>query len=152
MEKQDDLLRLEELYWQISRRINAVWKKVFDETLPGSQAYLLYLLEKKGVQKVTGLAGELGITPGAITSLSDKLISRGYISRVRDRQDRRIVYLEITPQGKEILQELRLQGRAAIKSIFSGLEPADLKHLVRIFEEIAGNIDQVQREMEDWNS
>jgi DNA-binding MarR family transcriptional regulator len=45
------------------------------------------------------LAGELGITPGALTATVDTLEGSELVRRVRDVVDRRIVRLLITPRG-----------------------------------------------------
>ena len=51
------------------------------------------------------LAGELGITPGALTATVDTLEGFGLVERVRDTVDRRIVRLVITPRGSLRLVE-----------------------------------------------
>lgn len=150
--KQDAFAKFEELYWQVSRSMNYIWKQIFEEHFPGSQAYVLFLLEKKGKQKMTELAETLNLTPGAVTSSSDKLIEGGFIQRVRDEKDRRVVYLEITNEGKAAMEDLRKEGRKAIKTIFGGLPEADVKHLVRIFEHASEKIDHFREEFGVWST
>lgn len=149
MPKQDAFAKFEELYWQVSRSMNYIWKQIFDERFPGSQAYILFLLEKKGKQKMTELAETLNLTPGAVTSSSDKLIEGGFIQRVRDEKDRRVVFLQISDEGKAELEELRKEGRKAIKAIFGGLPEADVEHLVRIFQHASENI---REELGVWST
>ena len=148
----DSFAKFEELYWHVSRSMNYIWKQIFDAHFPGSQAFILFLLEKKGSQKMTELADTLNLTPGAVTSSSDKLISGGFIQRVRDEKDRRVVYLEITDKGKKGLNDLRMEGRKAIKAIFGGLPDTDVQHLVRIFEHASENLHKVREEMGEWNT
>jgi DNA-binding MarR family transcriptional regulator len=40
------------------------------------------------------------------TRLADKLVSKGYIERKRSEADRRVVFVQITPKGLELLGEL----------------------------------------------
>lgn len=42
------------------------------------------------------------------TRLMDKLIEKGFMERVRCEKDRRVVYVNITPKGLELLQTLDL--------------------------------------------
>lgn len=55
-------------------------------------------------ERVVGTAGELGrelgYTSGATTRLIDGLEQRGLIARHRDRLDRRVVRLRVTPAGE----------------------------------------------------
>lgn len=147
----EDFSRFEDLYWHVSRSMNYIWKKIFDHQFPGSQSYIIFLLEKRNGMKMTEMAEALNITPGAVTSSSDKLICGGYIRRTRDENDRRVVFLEITDKGKETLEELRKEGRKAVKAIFGGASEEDVRHLIRIYEHAAENIDRVREEMDEWN-
>lgn len=47
------------------------------------------------------LAARLGLTPGTLTAVVDALEAAGHVRRERDRDDRRIVRLAITPAGHE---------------------------------------------------
>lgn len=141
--------RFEELYWQVSRNMGYIWKKIFEERFPGSQAYIIFLLEKNGQQKMSELADSLRLTPGAVTTASDKLIENDYIARVRDEKDRRVVYLEITEKGQETLEALRIKGRKAMKNVFNNLSETELQSLVEIFEQAAGNLNKIKEEHDE---
>jgi DNA-binding MarR family transcriptional regulator len=49
------------------------------------------------------LAGHLGVTPATLTPVIDTLEEAGAVRRSRDRSDRRVVRLSITPAGRERL-------------------------------------------------
>ena len=49
------------------------------------------------------LAGHLGLTPATLTPVIDTLEEAGAVRRSRDRTDRRVVRLSITPAGQERL-------------------------------------------------
>jgi DNA-binding MarR family transcriptional regulator len=53
------------------------------------------------------LAGRVGVTPGTLTPVVDALAGTGHLVRERDRVDRRVVRLSITPRGRD-----RLDGAA----------------------------------------
>lgn len=46
------------------------------------------------------VAAALGITMGALTSFINNLVGKGYVSRQRDEEDRRIVNISLTRRGK----------------------------------------------------
>lgn len=116
-----------------------------DRIISGSQSTILWKLDKHGPQKVTTIAEQMSITPGAVTSLSDKLIANGYANRNRATNDRRVVYLEITEKGKELLHQLRAEIKSSTAYFFAGLSDEDLEHLVRIYRLVLKNMDEQNR-------
>ncbi|USG66616.1 MarR family transcriptional regulator [Brevibacillus ruminantium] len=140
MTDQDNVMHFVEYYVEFHRKISTEWHRRLDRIISGSQAMILKTLGMKGRQKVSTLAEMLRITPGAVTSLSDKLIVNGYATRIRDETDRRVVYLEITDQGREVMQKYRAESRAAVKQFFAGLSEEDIQHLTRIYEQVLQNL------------
>ncbi|MGI2297161.1 MarR family winged helix-turn-helix transcriptional regulator [Paenibacillus sp. GXUN7292] len=145
MTRQHILTEFEELYIDFQRKIGAAWQKKMEHTISSSQGTILFRLNAAGPQKFSALAEKLGITPGAVTSLSDKLISAGYAERKRDEEDRRVVYLEITEAGSEIVKSLKMDIKGVVKSFFEGVSDEDLKHLTRIYEQILKNINEIEK-------
>lgn len=103
-------------------------------TLP--QFWALYYLSLKGKCKMKELSGHLGISPAAATGLIDRLIRQGLVRRSDDREDRRIVWIVLSPSGREMICRIRKQRAAAIKRVFGKLSADDRGHYVRILERI----------------
>lgn len=135
----NNLTEFEELYVEIQRNISVEWQKRLDRLVSGSQAAILRSLAVNGPQNASTLAERLRITPGAVTSLSNKLISSGYAHRNRNANDRRVVLLEITDQGHEILQKFKEENKNIVKQLFSGLPEEDIDHLIRIYQHVLTN-------------
>jgi DNA-binding MarR family transcriptional regulator len=125
---------------EFQRKVSDEWNNRLDRLVSGSQATILRSLEEKGPQNASTLAKHLHITPGAVTSLSDKLIINGYAQRKRDSNDRRVVLLEITEQGRELLQQFKIEIKSVIQQFFSGLPDNDINHLIRIYQHVLMNI------------
>lgn len=145
MSSPSSLTAFEELYLEFQRKVSGEWHKRLDRLVSGSQAAILWSLHYEGPQNASKLAAGLGITPGAVTSLSDKLISSGYAIRKKDEQDRRVVYLEITPEGRVALEQFRHEMKNIIDKFFAGVSEQDLEHLIRIFRQVLLNIEQMKR-------
>lgn len=143
---QELFLSFEKLYWQLTRGMGYQWKLIFEGRFPGSQSHILLLLDRNGRMRMTELAESLHLTPGAMTSASYKLIENGFISRINDEKDRRVVYLEMTTKGKEALSELQHEGRKIMKDVFSHLSDSDLAFLVYKFEQASLNIKHIGKE------
>ena len=61
---------------------------------------ILFMVKKKQY-KATDLAKEIGISGSTLTGVVDRLVERGYLKRIRDKKDRRIVLIE----SDELLKE-----------------------------------------------
>lgn len=61
----------------------------------------LFKLRKAGGMAVAELARELQMDAGAMTRLLDRLEKKGLCKRVRSTEDRRVVMVELTPDGEQ---------------------------------------------------
>ena len=61
--------------------------------------------------KATEIAGFFSVTPGAVTSTSmcDKLEKLDLIQRAREREDRRVVKMNLTENGEKKVHDLFLK-------------------------------------------
>ncbi len=96
---------------------------------------MLVLWEKDGVT-----VGEIGrrllLDTGTVTPLLKKLEGEGYIRRIRNRQDERIVEIVLTDSGKELREKARdIPGK--IGGCIS-LEPEEAKALYVILYKLIG--------------
>jgi DNA-binding MarR family transcriptional regulator len=64
-----------------------------------------------------------------ITRLVDKLEAKGLLSRLRSREDRRVVQLRVTDVGLQLLAELDAPVTAAAKEALRGLDETELREL-----------------------
>jgi DNA-binding MarR family transcriptional regulator len=66
----------------------------------------LLRLRKAGRSTVAELARWLQIDAGAMTRLLDRLEKKGLCKRVRSTEDRRVVQVELTPEGEAAIAEV----------------------------------------------
>jgi DNA-binding MarR family transcriptional regulator len=77
------------------------------------------------------------VTPG-ITGLIDRLEAAGMVGRQRCEQDRRVVYVAISPKALKILGALDAPLAALHKRLAGHLTQAELKELSRLLEKLRG--------------
>src|SRR5919201_5191219 len=75
------------------------------------------------------LAEMLDVSPRTITGLVDNLERDGLVRRVDDPSDRRSVYAEITPQGRERVKALWRQAAEAQDAMTAGFTQSELVQL-----------------------
>ena len=79
------------------------------ESLSQNQLILLLQLEINGGMKATEIADFFNVTPGAITSMCDKLEKLNLVQRVRKNEDRRVVKMVLTKVGKDKVHDVFLK-------------------------------------------
>ncbi|MBW7454227.1 MarR family winged helix-turn-helix transcriptional regulator [Paenibacillus sepulcri] len=143
-QRQKDFLSLENAFIQMKRRMDSEWTKTSNFGLNAMQARILIRLDEDGSQKASALAEQLLITAGAITGIADKLIDMEYLERVRDLEDRRVVYLVITDKGKDVVQKLKDKRAEISEMMFTGLSQDDVRELTRLFNQVIANMDKAR--------
>jgi len=133
------LFEFEEIFRQFFRTMTSSWNKFSENGMTAAQGFFLEKLELEGPQKVSQIAEALCYTSGAITALTDKLIASGYVERERNEEDRRVVYLTITEEGRKMLGSIRSRRKANVEKYFGDLPDEDIDHLIRIFKQVLYN-------------
>ena len=72
--------------------------------LTGPQWVPLLVLSKGRADTVAGCARAIEVDTGAMTRMLDRLEAKGFVSRNRSREDRRVVNVELTKAGHEIVK------------------------------------------------
>jgi DNA-binding MarR family transcriptional regulator len=79
---------------------------------------------------------------GSMTRLLDRLEKKGFVSRTRSDSDRRMIKLELTPQGQDAARQLPDIGAAVLNEQLRGFTAADLATLIDLLGRfIANGID-----------
>ena len=96
---------------------------------------LTYLHDHKNIP-VGSLAHELRLSSSAAAQLVDRLIVSGRITRKHDKNDRRIVHISLTLEGKKELSQMAKKYIKKMKFVLSHIEETDLLLLIRIQREL----------------
>lgn len=112
------------------------WNKTFNEDLGVSHVLLLGHLSTHGESRPSTVAKELGLTPPTVTHLSEKLVKKELAIRSTHENDRRSVYLDITPKGLELLHRASLEGQLLRKKLFEKLTVEEQKQMLNIYEKL----------------
>ncbi|MEC0242566.1 MarR family transcriptional regulator [Paenibacillus dokdonensis] len=143
MAKSELLFEVSAMFRMLLKNLSQEWNKIsakeYNLTFP--QFQVLYTLKMRGSLKVSELAETLALTSPAITSLTDKLITGGYVERERAENDRRVVYTTITEKGQEMIAKVIEDQKEMIQVFFDMLSEEDIEHLRRIFSSMLLDID-----------
>jgi MarR family 2-MHQ and catechol resistance regulon transcriptional repressor len=97
--------------------------------LTPTQFGVLEAILHKGPLSQRELSRKVLTSPGNMTDLIDKLEARGLVQRARQKLDRRAVQVELTPEGRKLVEPLFAAHAADIAAAMSGLNSDDLRQL-----------------------
>lgn len=90
-------------------------------------------------------AGELAhtglITTGGLTQRIDRLVDAGLVRRIRDENDRRIVYIELTQAGHDLINEVVEVHFRAQDEMLSTLSQADRRRLAELLARLEVSLE-----------
>jgi DNA-binding MarR family transcriptional regulator len=127
-----------------------------DQNMPlkNNEYMLLFTLSncrKAGTSgmKASEISDTLNITPGAVTHIINSLEKKGYVERVNDFTDRRIVLIKPNEKGNEVITMMNSMFFQKLKNIIEFLGDGDTKELIRILSKTLkfireGNEEEVE--------
>jgi DNA-binding MarR family transcriptional regulator len=86
------------------------------------------------------IAGHLGVTPSAVSQITDVLMDEGYIEKHVDPVDRRQAYFTATAKGEEKLAYARQQHVLGLQSICRDIGDEELRSFRDIVRKMKRNI------------
>ena len=103
-------------------------------TLP--QFFILEFLNREGGSKMTELAHFMNVTTAAMTGIVDRLVREGYIERVYDKNDRRIIKVKLTGTGNALTRKIAERKQQMIVKIFEKISETDREQYLRILNQV----------------
>ena len=108
----------------------------FGKGLTGQQFFALRVLGKRGACQVSELAESLGVSLSATTGIVDRLYRSKLVTRERDENDRRVVWVKSTEAGDRLLKEVEACRREKMSQTLGRLDEDDLVKLVEVMEKV----------------
>ena len=100
---------------------------MFDIT--AAQLIVLASVANKEADSAATLCKSISYDPGAMTRMIDRLERKGFVRRVRSPEDRRVVNLALTEEGKAVYPKLVARAAAATNRRLRGFTKAEAQQL-----------------------
>lgn len=105
------------------------------EGLNGAQwSTLMMLLEKRSTP--AELARDIAYDQGGMTRLLDHLEKRGLVTRTRGREDRRMVHVDLTDEGRAVARRSRRRTVSQWNEWLAAWSKADVSRLLALLEKL----------------
>jgi MarR family transcriptional regulator, 2-MHQ and catechol-resistance regulon repressor len=104
--------------------------------LTENQLGVLEAILHLGPQCQRALAEKLWTTGPSVTLLVDQLEERGWVRRVRSEEDRRLVSVNLTAEGRRFIERIFPGHAAAIVQTFGALSASEQEQLGRLCKKL----------------
>ena len=135
--------RIESLIDLILQMKKKLLSNLNDKLVGGITFSQLVLLKhiNLGFRTVSELAIKLSVTPPAASKLVDQLCTMELVERIRSKDDRRIVMIELTVKGNELLQTNEKIRHEEFRKKMEVLNPEELDAFIHILEKLNNRLD-----------
>lgn len=128
-----------------------LFKKFFDESFKNIKKkyelttneilFLLQLDRNERNNSASEIVDELMITKSHLSKSIDSLYKRGYIEKMVDEGDKKIVRLFISSSCHELINELKKIEKEMYKKVVAGINKDDLIVFERVLKQIQNNFE-----------
>lgn len=113
-----------------------------DADLSWTAFKVLWVLWIWGDRETRFVAIEADVTKGTLTGVVDTLEKRGLVRRRRHEDDRRLVSVGLTGEGKDLIEAIFPTFNAEERAIADLLHPADQHALVRSLRRLVASLEE----------
>lgn len=126
------------------RSFNKLIKKYnLDVNYP--QGKILFILSKYGEISILNLCEELSLKKSTLTSMLDRLQSKGYINKRVSSTDKRITLVSITRKACEIVKVYEEIVFQLDLIYYDGFDKQEIKYFENCLEKIYSNLENLDR-------
>ncbi len=94
----------------------------------------MHVIEAIGIgepKNMSSIARELSVTVGTLTIAMNSLVKKGYVTRQRGKEDRRVVYISLSEKGIVAYEHHAEFHQKMIDSVVSGLSENEVEVLIK---------------------
>jgi len=133
----------ESVGWLMKRALmsiaQAADRRLEPKGITHAQWAALFMLQSRRAETVAELARETQRDPGATTRLLDRLEAKGFCRRERSTDDRRVVRVELTPEGEIAAQEVPVVLAQVLNEHLAGFSRAEWSQLKDMLKRMVTN-------------
>ena len=132
--------------WKAYRAMEAVDKKSISSLGLGciSDFALLEHLLSKGAAPVNTIGKKIGLTSGSITAAVDRAETKKWVTRLPDPEDRRVVRIDLTGDGRHVIAESLQKHAAVLEEAAAALSAEERSTLIRLLKKIGYHAEKME--------
>lgn len=128
---------------EINSKLNHSIKNEFKDTgLTVPQIMVLKTLSKGNKLKISEISKELSLVNSTVSGIIDRLEKQDIVSRIRSEKDRRIVYIELSNKGNEIINNNRVIINDFFNDTFDNLDTEEINTILAGLQKVKEVLDK----------
>ena len=136
--------------WRAARAVEARAMASIESTgLCASDFGVLEALLHKGTLPVNMLGRKVLLTSGSITTAVDRLVTRGFVARRDDPDDRRVRLVELTRKGRQLIEPAFVHHAADLDDVVSVLTRDERATLITLLRKLGTSAEESLEDVED---
>lgn len=135
-EREDLIRRITETQRDLGRAFAQEQSPLFSSNLTMRQLKVIMMLSFTGSASGQDIAQNLGVGLGTVTGIVDRLVGHGLVSRHEDPNDRRVRRIELTAEGRALVEEITDAGLRKYRQIMDLLDTDTLRCLAEVTEKM----------------
>lgn len=104
-----------------------------------SHGDIIYTLFEKKKLTMAEIAHKISKDKSTVTALVDKLVRLGYVTKERDTEDTRVVYVTLTPEGRELEPIFEAISCKVLELFYLNITEEEKEDLFRILSKVENN-------------
>ncbi len=126
-----------------SRRITKELARRAD--LTGPQLTVVKILEQIGDLSLSELSERIRAQNSTVTGIIDRMEREGLVVRERSKEDRRVVYIRLTPKGRKLAEEIPVEPMEIFRNALQCLSANETRELLKILGKVARHVREAVR-------
>ncbi len=143
LEQEQAIDRLDSIFTRIGRLSR---RRLPDDTLTFGQFAVLRMLFDEGPLAMGAIAERLGISLAGATGIIDRLVNQGAVLRTRSREDRRVVWVDLSESGRDRMRGLKEERRQQMQELLKPLTADEIETLLVLLDRIAQGAEAREQE------
>ncbi|MBD1381584.1 MarR family winged helix-turn-helix transcriptional regulator [Metabacillus arenae] len=134
--REETMYEMESLLRNVFKQLRNEMNGILGKEMSRNEFLVLKILKTEGPKKSNELAKELDVSASHITAVTDSLVLKELIERIRSEEDRRMIELHLTNTGKEKLLLTEKKKTEFLFKRFDNYSNQELRELLRLFKKM----------------
>ena len=143
MDQAADILRS---YLRVTQHLSQQFRKYFGQfNLTFPQAMVLTVLGESGPMPISALAEKTGSANSTISGVVDRLEKLELARRTRSSQDRRVIYVALTPEYMNVQKRVEPNVSGYMSKMLKGLSTEELDEILHALDKLDAVLSEAER-------
>ena len=147
MSREKEYLKLTTVLFRAMQSVeNVIKKDILSYSLNTSEFGTLELLYNRGKQPMQSIASRMLMANSSMTYVMDKLEQRGMIYRTPGEEDKRVIMVDLTDEGRNFFKSIFEHHVNTLASIFEILDEEELPKMIELLKKVGYHAKTVSEE------